>query len=268
MRTDAKRIVGWRCAALLALTSLDAGAQGANFDPRDLSGIWAGYGGGGGAIPFGPEAPPMTPAGEARYLESIPTRTEDPRLTPTEDPALSNDPTFACNPRGFPRTLFDTRVRLFEFVHAGGRILQLLQRERTLRELWMDGRTLPAGENLDNIGPAWYGHSVAEWQGDELVVDTVGMDDRAWLDSTGHVKSFTARIEERYRRIEPDLLQHEMVLYDPEFYTEPYAAETRYFRREPPERITYFGWYGLFSGVTDLMCAPMNAIERYREGAY
>jgi hypothetical protein len=59
-----------------------------------------------------------------------------------------------------------------------------------------------------------------------------------------------------------------MVLFDPAFYTEPYVAETRYFRREPPERITYFGWHRLFSGVTDLMCAPMNAIERYREGAY
>jgi hypothetical protein len=63
-------------------------------------------------------------------------------------------------------------------------------------------------------------------------------------------------------------IEHEMVLYDPEFYTEPYVAQTRYFRREPAERITYFGWYGLYSGVTDLMCAPMNVIERYREGAY
>jgi len=250
------------CVAPLVL------AQQVDFDPRDLSGIWAGEGGGGGAIPFGPETPLMTAAGEAQYLKSIPTRTEDPRLAPTDDPALSNDPTFACNPRGFPRTMFDTRVRLFEFVHTEGRILQLQQRERTLREFWMDGRDLPSGENLDNIGPAWYGHSVAEWQGDTLVVNTVGMEDRAWLDSTGHVKSLGARIEERYRRIEPDLIEHQMVLYDPEFYTAPYVAETRYFRREPRERITYFGWYGLFSGVTDLMCAPMNAIERYREGAY
>jgi len=73
------------------------------------------------------------------------------------------------------------------------------------------------------------------------VVNTVGMEDRAWLDSTGHVKSLGARIEERYRRIETDLIEHQMVLYDPAFYAAPYVAETRYFRREPRERITYFG---------------------------
>lgn len=264
MRKDYSLIAFAAGLWLLASSTL---AQDAGFDPRDLSGIWAGAGPGGGSVPFGPEAPAMTPAGEARYLQSIPTRSQDPRLDPPEDPALSNDPTIACNPRGFPRTMFDHGVRLLEFVQTQGRLLQLLQRGRTLRELWMDGRELPSGQNLDNIGPAWYGHSVAEWRGDTLVVNTVGLDDRAWLDAVGHVKSFTARIEERYRRIEPDRIEHQMVLYDPEFYTEPYVAHTRYFEREPANRITYFGWYGLFSGVTDLMCAPMNAVERRREGA-
>jgi hypothetical protein len=127
---------------------------------------------------------------------------------------------------------------------------------------------LPTPESMDNIGPSWYGHSVAEWDGDTLVVNTIGMDDRAWLDSTGHVKSFEARVEERYRRIGPDTIELRMALYDPTYYTEPWEAETRIFEREPRERITYFGWYGIFSGITDLMCAPMNAIERFREGAY
>ncbi|MFP6829516.1 MAG: hypothetical protein VCC36_10860 [Gammaproteobacteria bacterium] len=40
------------------------------------------------------------------------------------------------------------------------------------------------------------------------------------------------------------------------------------FKRESPERLTFFGWYGMFSGVTDLMCAPLNAVERRREGAF
>jgi hypothetical protein len=164
--------------------------------------------------------------------------------------------------------MYDTNVRLFELIHLEDRVLQLLQRERTLREFWMDGRELPAPENMDNIGPSWYGHSVAEWDGDTLVVNTIGMDDRAWLDSTGHVKSFEARVEERYRRIGPDTIELRMLLYDPTYYTEPWEAETRIFEREPRERITYFGWYGIFSGITDLMCAPMNAIERFREGAY
>jgi hypothetical protein len=239
------------------------------FDPRDLSGIWAGDSdGGGGDEPFGPDKPALTGAGEAIYVRNRPTHSNDPRVPASPDPTLSNDPTFACNPRGFPRTLLDTNVRLFEFVHINDRVLQLIQRERTVREFWMDGRDLPDGDNRDNIGPSWFGHSVAQWQGDELVVNTVGMEPRAWLDTLGNVKSFEARIEERYRRLDEDTIEMRMTLYDPSYYETPWIAETRIFRREPRDRITYFGWYGLLSGVTDLLCAPMNAIERQREGAF
>ncbi len=254
----------WVMSAFLCLLSPGAFSQETEFDPRDLSGVWSGFG---DALPFGPNIPPMTPEGEVRYLTNIPMRSGE-RLAAAEDPALSNDPTFTCNPRGFPRTMYGTTVRLFEFIHLDDRLLQLLQRGRTLRELWMDRREVPSGENLDNIGPSWYGHSVAEWQGDELVVNTVGMDDRAWLDSLGHVKSFQARAQERYRRVDADTLELRMTLYDPTYYTAPWVAELRIFKREPRERITYFGWYGMFSGVTDLMCAPMNATELRRESVY
>ena len=243
-------------------------AQAPGFDPRDLSGVWAGAGGGGGFIPFGPDMPALTPAGEAAYLQSVPSRSPDPRLTVAPTPELSNDPSYTCNPRGFPRTMLDTAVRFFEFIHLDGRLLQLLQQERTLRELWMDGRALPAGDNLENIGPSWYGHSVARWEGDELVVNTVGLDDRAWLDSLGHVKSFYARVEERYRRLDADTLEVRMTLHDPAYYTAPWAAQTRLFRREPREGLTFFGWYGMFSGVMDMMCAPLDAAERRSSGAF
>ena len=257
----------WSVLAVLCFLS-PVPAQDAEFDPRDLSGVWALGADAGGAMSFGPEMPPMTPEGDARYIMNVPSRGTDPRVPATDDPALSNDPTFACNPRGYPRTMHDSVIRMFELIYLDDRVLQLLQRGRTLRELWIDGRELPSGEDLDNIGPSWYGHSVAEWQGDELVVNTVGTDDRAWLDTVGHEKSFEARVEERYRRIDADTLEIRMTLYDPAYYTAPWVARTLTFRREPRERITYFGWYGLFSGVTDLMCAPTNAIERHREGAY
>jgi len=247
-----------------------------DFDPRDFSGIWYQYGGQirfrpGGipvGVPFGLNRPPLTPEGEAKYLTHIPTRSADPRVPAVDDPALSNDPTFACNPLGFPRVMEDTSPRTFEFIHIDGRVLQLLQQGRTLREFWMDGREIPSPKNMDNIGPSWYGHSVAEWEGDELIVNTVGMDDRAWLDQNGNVKSFEARIQERYRRVNADTLELQMTLYDPISYTALWVSDTRIFKRESPERLTFFGWYGMFSGVTDLMCAPLNAIERQRDGAY
>jgi len=237
-----------------------------DFDPRDLSGFW--YGVGGGGVPFGPDRPPMTPEGEAKYLTHIPTRSADSRVPAVDDPALSNDPAFTCNPRGFPRIMFDNRGETFEFIHIDGRVLQLLQQERTLRELWMDGREIPSPENMDNIGPSWYGHSVAQWVGDELIVDTAGMDNRAWLDHNGNVKSFEARVQERYRRIDADTIELQMTLYDPISYTAPWTSVTKIFKRESSERLTFFGWYGMFSGVADLMCAPLNAVELRRDGAY
>ena len=239
-----------------------------DLDPRDLSGVWYGVVGGGGRVPFGPDRPPLTPEGEAKYLTHIPTRSADPRVPAVDDPALSNDPTFMCNPRGFPRVMFDDGGETFEFIRIDGRVLQLLQRGRTLREFWMDGREIPSPENMDNIGPSWYGHSVAEWEEDELVVDTAGMDDRAWLDQNGNVKSFEARIQERYRRVDADTLELRMTLYDPISYTASWVSDTKIFKRESPETLTFFGWYGMFSGVTDLICAPLNAVERRRDGAY
>lgn len=263
------RVPGGVLAILGLCVSMAVVAQDAAFDSHDLAGIWVLVFKPDGQAPFGPDRPALTPAGEARYLGNIPTAVEaDPYRPPSDAPTESNDPALACNPIGFPRTFYDEVIRTFEIVHVDDRILQLLQRRRTLRELWMDGRELPRGENLENLGPSWYGHSVAEWQGDELVINTVGMDDRAWLDTVGHPKSFEARIEERMRRVDADTLEIRMTLYDPVYYTAPWEARVLRFSREPAERVTYFGWYGIYSGVTDLMCAPLNFLELRRDGAY
>lgn len=240
-------------------------ASGDSFDPRDLSGVW--FRGGDvqrGDRGFGPRdtIPAMTPEGEARARTHIPHRGVRVDFMEVADfPGESNDPTAVCNPTGFPRILVDTAPELFEFVRVDGRLLQLIQWERGIRELWMDGREVPTGENLDIIGPAWYGHSVASWEGDTLVVNTVGMDDRAWLDPFGLPKSFNARIEERYRRIEADILELQLTLHDPTYYATPWVSDTKRWSRDPRENQTMYGWYGMFSGLGDLICAPsINAI--------
>jgi hypothetical protein len=113
---------------------------------------------------------------------------------------------YRCNPQGFPRLVWEENEPI-EIIMLPDRVLQLFQWERTLRELWLDGRELPSGENLENLEPAWYGHSVGQWQGDTLVVNTTGVDERAWLDEYGNPKSFDARFEERYRRIDADTIE-------------------------------------------------------------
>ncbi len=222
------------------------------FDARDLSGLWVRTGGGGG---IGPSAniPPLTPEGRAKMTGRV--GTGDVPL-----PVYSNDPKFRCNPSGFPRILYSGTYP-FEFAPLEGRILQLFQWERVLREIWMDGRDLPSGENLNNLGPAWYGHSVAVWEGDALVVNTVGLDDRAWLDGTGHPVSLMTRIEERWARTGADTLEVQLTLHDQSLYTAPWVGDTKTFTRMAPEEVTFFGWSGLFSGVWESICAPMNEVD-------
>jgi hypothetical protein len=176
-------------------------------------------------------------------------------------PARSNDPMMTCNPPGFPRLVLDPEP--VEFVQNKERVLQLFQWTRTLRELWTDGREVPTGDNLDNLGPAWYGHSVGRWDGDTLVVTTVGVDTRAWIDIFGYPKSADARFEERYRRVDADTIELRMTMTDPKYYTQPWVSDLKVFKRIPRDRTTYFGWYGLFGGITDAICAPVNEVEDF-----
>ena len=233
------------------------------FDPHDLTGLWVrtdpdATGTVRGRFRtdwIGPAAsmPPLTPEGVAKMSGRV--GTNDLPL-----PVFSNDPKFKCNPSGFPRILY-TSAYPFEFAGLEGRLLQLFQWERVLREVWMDGRDLPSGENLDNLGPAWYGHSVAEWEGDTLVVNTVGLDDRAWLDGQGHPLSLQTRIEERWDRIDADTLEVQLTLHDSTMYTAPWMGDRKTYTRMSREDATFFGWYGLFSGVWESICAPMNEVD-------
>jgi hypothetical protein len=239
--------------ALILLFSVAGFGQ---VDTHDLNGIWLRRGGDRG---ISPKAPELTPAGLARMKQNIPARSRNPNTPSTTDPEKSNDPAFSCNPKGFPRILVDTAHDFHEVVTTKDRIIQLWQEERRPREIWMDGRPVPSGENLDNLGPAWYGHSVGRWEGDTLVVTTVGMDDRAWVDLFGYPKSADARVEERYKRTDAETLQVTLTLFDPTYYTTPWVSDTKTWKKQPRDKATFFGWYGLFSGVGELICAPMNA---------
>ena len=253
-------------AAMVAALSASAGAQ-AQFDARDLSGIWTIR----GHRSISANVPPMTPEGEARLKANKPTRGrllgeplrgEHPGFVrAVAVPSEGNDPAHKCNPNGFPRLLLDPEP--VEFIQTPGRLLQLFQWERGLRELWTDGRAVPSGENLANLGPAWYGHTAGAWQGNTLVMNTVGLDDRAWIDIFGFPKSTDARIEERYTRTGPDTIELRMTLYDPKFYTQPWVSDVKTFTRVKRQDVTFFGWYGLFSGLTEAICAPMNEVDTY-----
>lgn len=230
------------------------------FDPHDFSGIWMRRG---GDRAIGPEKtiPPLTAAGKQAASKMLsPGRSRLPGIMKNvAEPEDSNDPAFYCNPQGFPRALLDTANDYHEWHMLPDRMLQVIQWGRVLREIWLDGRAVPSQEVIDKLGPTWYGYSVGHWEGNTLVVVTVGMDDRALLDSFLLPKSAHAKIEERYTRVDAETLQATITLTDPDYYTTPWVSDLKTWKREKREKITFYGWYGMFSGAGEAICAPMNA---------
>jgi hypothetical protein len=223
----------------------EKGATDQQFDPHDFTGIWE------MTVrdhTLGVKPPPLTPAGVAAMAGRV----------------TANAPWFTCNPMGFPRLVNEDEP--IEWIMTKDKVLQVFQWEHRIRYLWTDGRALPSGQSLENLGPAWYGHSVANWEGDTLIVNTVGLEERAWLDQNGLPKSFHARIEERYRRIDYNTIELQMTVYDPEYYTAPYVGAKRTFKKITDDHVTYFGWVGLFAGVTEGICAPVNEVEGFNKG--
>lgn len=88
------------------------------------------------------------------------------------------------------------------------------------REVYLDGRGHPKDPN-----PAWMGHSIGRWEGDTLVVDTVGFNDQSWLNAQGYPHTEMMRVTERFRR--PDLghLEIEFTIDDPKAYAKPWIIK-------------------------------------------
>jgi hypothetical protein len=119
------------------------------------------------------------------------------------------------------------------------------------REIWTDGRELP---NVDDYLPRFNGYSVGKWEGDTLVVTTVGLDDRQWVDAFGYPISDKAVLEERYTRPSPNRLRVEMTLTDPAMYTRPWHASPKVWALIPKQAMSIGGWAGL---VED-RCVPSD----------
>jgi hypothetical protein len=123
-----------------------------------------------------------------------------------------------------------------------------------------DGRKLPSGEVLENLGPRWYGYSAGKWEGDTFVVDTVGLDERTWLDNLGYPHTDLVKMQERYRRVKQDTLEMDVTITDPQYYTKPWVAAKGTYALLPKEKLTFNGWIGFLEGI----CSPLD--EQYFNG--
>jgi hypothetical protein len=86
------------------------------------------------------------------------------------------------------------------------------------RQIFMDGRTHP--EELD---PTWYGHSIGWWEGDTLVVDTVGYNGKFWFDRRGHPHTDQLHVVERYTRVNEGRMEITITIDDPGAYVKPFT---------------------------------------------
>jgi hypothetical protein len=87
------------------------------------------------------------------------------------------------------------------------------------RQVFMDGRKHP--EDLD---PSWYGHSIGHWEGDTIVIDTVGFNDKTWFDNHGNRHSDKLHVIERYTRTDLGTMAVEVTVDDPGAYSTPFKA--------------------------------------------
>ena len=114
---------------------------------------------------------------------------------------------------------YSTSERLAKFIQTPG-LMVILDEGLTYRQIFMDGRALETDPN-----PSWMGYSVGRWEGDTLVVESVGFNDRTWLDSYGHPHTEALRTTERYRRRDFGHMDIEVTLNDPAVYARPWTVK-------------------------------------------
>ena len=128
-----------------------------------------------------------------------------------------DDPNVRCMPRGALRIWTDDYYkRIFE---VPDRVIVLTERNMQYRQIFTDGRPLP-----DDPNPTWNGYSTAKWEGDALVIHTIGFRDDLWLDSDGNPLTNAAKVTEKLRRPNYGTLQIEITVDDPKAYTAPWTV--------------------------------------------
>jgi hypothetical protein len=193
---------------------------------HDLSGVWMQYPD--GDVPGVPgmnavsnrTRPPLTAWGKAKFDAA------KPLVGPRAVPGVENNPELRCVPDGPPKLL--NLPNPFEIVQIPGRVLMFFELGHIWRTVWTDGRALPKDPD-----PSYLGYSVGKWEGDTFVVETIGFNDKLWDDSFGNPRSDQTHLTERYRRLNHDTLEMQIIIDDPKAYTKPWVSPPKLHKLEP-----------------------------------
>ncbi|HYR83323.1 MAG TPA: hypothetical protein VE422_04515 [Terriglobia bacterium] len=143
----------------------------------------------------------------------------------------AKDPNTQCLPPGPARMIMMAHPAMI--VQRPDLVTILTESQRTFRLIYTDGRGHP-----DDVYeyPEWMGSSIGHWEGDTLVVDTVSINDKTWLDTAGHEHSDKLKMTERFRLADPNTLEHTVTYDDPVFFAKPFTTR-KLFKRQVGDRI-------------------------------
>src|SRR5579872_421013 len=193
---------------------------------HDLSGVWMPY-----SIHMDgideKLRPPLTPWGQAKFDAAAPL------VGPRAVAGKENNPALHCEPEAVPKSL--VLPNPFEIIQVPGRMFMFFEQYHLWRTIWADGRVLPTDPD-----PSFLGIAVGKWEGDTFVVDTVGFNDKPWVDSYGNPRSEQMHLTERYRRLDHDTLEMQIIMDDPKAYTKTWVSPPQKFKLEPNWEIAEF----------------------------
>lgn len=150
---------------------------------------------------------PFTPWAKALREERVANNNKD-------------NPDAHCLPMGLMQ--FHTHPQPRKIVQTPNLIVIMYEANYGLRQIFMDGRPLP---KVNDVDPWWYGYSVGHWEGDTLVVETVGFRDDVWLDVEGSPLTNSGKMIERFRRPDFGHLVMDITVEDPKAYTKPWTVQ-------------------------------------------
>jgi len=186
---------------LFACRSRTASVSSQPAAPPDFNGVWS--------APFTPDIskplghqPPFTPYGAERFEK--------------EDEI--DDPLTQCLPIG-PARGIQAGIMPFQIVQTPSVFAILFENQHTFRIINTDGRSHPK-----DADPTWFGDSIGKWEGDTLVVDTIGLNERTWLDTAGHEHSDQLHLTERFQKIDENSIKWTVTFEDSKFFTEPWSV--------------------------------------------
>ena len=201
----------------------------------DLSGLWQpGVGGGTAPVAGGVALAPEFGNIAARLKDPLPLRPWARDLIAARQANFGKDnPDGRCLPLGmihmhshpFPRKM----------LQSPGLLVILYEKNVDYRQIFLDGRPLPTDPN-----PSFNGYSSGRWEGDTLVVQTIGFRDDIWLDAVGHPITESARVTERFRRPAYGSLEIEITVDDSKAYTAPWTVTLHHHIALDTELMEYF----------------------------